>query len=69
MKLQRVQRHGASAITLSCVRCAGRFREVELLADLDGPAFAAYYCQSCADVVAPGQVNDYVITAKHADVR
>jgi hypothetical protein len=31
-----------------CFQCGKSTRSNELLADLDGPAFRAYYCAECA---------------------
>jgi len=35
---------GAHAVQVSCYRCGARIWLHQALADLDGPAFQAYYC-------------------------
>ncbi len=34
--------------TVSCIECGYRVLLAEAKADLDGPAFKAYYCPDCA---------------------
>jgi hypothetical protein len=63
MNLQRVSRGAQAAVTLTCCLCKQPVREVAAYADLDGEAFAAYYCEPCAEVVAPKQVDAIVTLA------
>lgn len=38
---------GAFVTFVSCIRCGLRARLADCVADLDGPAFVAYYCVGC----------------------
>jgi hypothetical protein len=44
-----VQDHspGAYAVTVSCYGCGERRSLADMFADLDGPAFQAYFCPEC----------------------
>lgn len=46
MRLQLVQ--PLPAFTARCIGCGERRDSRDLWADLDGPAFKAYYCHGCA---------------------
>jgi len=39
--------------TFVCCKCNARATSADGFADLDGPAFAAYYCAKCAGEVTP----------------
>lgn len=43
---------GEERYTLRCLRCRLWFPIGEMLADLEGPAFRAYYCKPCAPLAA-----------------
>jgi hypothetical protein len=60
MNLQRIPRDAQAAVTLTCNLCRQRIREVAAYADLDGEPFIDYYCEPCAEVVAPKQVDSIV---------
>jgi hypothetical protein len=63
MNLQRVSRGAQAAVTLTCCLCKHPVREVAAYADLDGKPFIDYYCEPCAEVVAPKQVDALVTLA------
>ena len=65
MKLQRVSTGTAVRVGLSCCKCGGRFRDKELYADLDGTPFESFYCEPCAETVAPTQVDSIHTFAQH----
>lgn len=54
MNLQPVAVARCGPLRFQCVRCNGwapQFTET-VYADLDGPAFQAYYCSKCASQIA-----------------
>lgn len=65
MNLTRVSTGTGVRVTLSCCKCGQRFRDKELYADLDGAAFNAFYCEPCAKIVAPEQVDGILTFAQH----
>lgn len=65
MNLQRVSIGCPARMMLNCCKCGGRFRDKELYADLDGAPFSAFYCEPCAETVAPGQVDGIHTFAQH----
>jgi hypothetical protein len=58
MNLQPVG-NAAVPVLLMCFRCAGRYyvgrSAHKMWADLDGPSFKAYYCETCAQAVRSAQ--------------
>ena len=52
-KLVRDLSLGASAVDVSCMHCGKRVRLNTCIMVLNGPAFEAYYCPPCAEVVFP----------------
>lgn len=50
MRLIKDTSPGARAVYVSCIReeCRKSIRLSDAVADIDGPAFLAYYCPSCA---------------------
>lgn len=65
MNLTRVSTGTAARVMLSCCKCGQRFRDKELYADGDGIPFHAYYCEPCAEIVAPDQVDGILTFAQH----
>ena len=65
MNLQRVSNGTGARVMLTCCECGQRFRDKELYADLDGTPFAAFYCEPCAEQVAPSQVDGILTFAQH----
>ena len=63
MKLKRVERNQHSACKVLCSRCAMLRREVECYADLED-APGTFYCQECAEVLAPSQTDGILTFAK-----
>lgn len=69
MKLKRVERNATSACKVICKRCQmlGKQnywrREVECYADLDGKP-GDFYCQECAEDLAPNQVDGILVFAR-----
>jgi len=47
MRLVKIENHYARRLELKC-RCCGQAGRIDdMMADLDGPAFNAYYCNRC----------------------
>ena len=69
MKLQRVERNQHSACKVICKRCTmlgskyALRREVECYADLAGQP-GDFYCQECAEEIAPNQTDGILTFAK-----
>lgn len=69
MKLERVKRNQHSACNLICARCAAEGkqhfwrREVECYADLDATP-GTFYCQECAEEIAPRQTDGQYVWAQ-----
>ena len=38
---------GAYAVKVPCLTCGGTVRLADAVIDRDGPAFRAYYCETC----------------------
>lgn len=38
---------GAHNVAVTCLKCGSRHHLSDMLCDLDGPAFRAYYCPQC----------------------
>jgi hypothetical protein len=53
MRLVRDHSTGAAAVRIACFACGAWHLLSEMVADLDGPAFRAYYCRGH---VPPGAV-------------
>jgi len=55
MRLVQCVSHSTVSVRVTCESCAGRFyvsyHGEPVFADLDGPAFRAYFCAECAPVV------------------
>lgn len=56
--------HGAYAVNVTCCRCGSRVRLASATADLDGPAFVAYFCHP-----RPGYSNRDCRPTSDADAR
>jgi len=65
MNLQRVSSNTGARILSPCCKCGRYFRDKELYADLDGTPFHAFYCEPCAESVAPEQVDGILTFAQH----
>ena len=53
MHLVSVKNH--SGFVCNCLRCEKRIEGMEpRYADTQGPAFLAYYCPTCAEILRPG---------------
>jgi hypothetical protein len=63
VKLKRVERNATSPCKVICKRCSEMRREVECYADLDGKP-GDFYCQECAEDMAPAQVDGLLVFAK-----
>lgn len=51
---------GANPVNLRCLCCGRTFRSDGGYADLEGPAFIAYYCGDCAPRVSPGDFSEFL---------
>lgn len=60
MLLKRVEK-GSSALKITCCNCNQLRREIECYANLHGEPFKDYYCQECAENIAPKQVDGLIV--------
>ena len=65
MNLQRVSKNNGARVMLTCNRCGERFRVEEMYADIAGTPFDAFYCEPCAESIAPDQVDGLLTFAQH----
>lgn len=54
MRLATDHSAGARAVTVTCYHCGKRAQLADMVSDLDGPAFEAYYHPHCIKHKWPG---------------
>ena len=57
MRLIKDHSPGAYAVHVRCCGCHTLFLLADVVADLDGTPFFAYYCEECSPEVTQGKCN------------